>query len=408
MKRLLIFVLLSALIFAKDIPLSLNKNISRETTVFYRLPPKKEGLIGGAIGTKLSDIVIDDSGNVHMALKEYKDYRCGWTYIRYDKNGNKIFKKEIYITTYVTTLETALGSRILVNPDMTVLVFYPDSEFYTCWAKLDKRGNIIERNEPRWWRGDAGSPVYSAGQDSFHIIAFPISHWTTLIKQYDSIIGEFYLRVDPGLIAVYSYSNNFALREKRIVLKGRYLTLGVQGAVSLPDNRLLCYSKGWTYLMDSEGKCYDGDNFTWKELDKIYFAKIKIDTILERLAKEIPIPPNSNWRYRSKERWIRYVSSVMTSTWGIGFGLFPDNTIGLGLCHNGALYLVKYDLEGKIIQSKRGEGKISKIVEMDKERVLAFITQVRIPECFGRASGLDKTIFYWGFDDLGNFFLQIY
>ncbi|MCK4251070.1 hypothetical protein KAX97_06460 [candidate division WOR-3 bacterium] len=112
---------------------------------------------------------------------------------------------------------------------------------------------------------------------------------------------------------------------------------------------------------------------------------MQIDTIVERLAKEVCVPQ-------------------------IGLGLYPDSTIGIGIYWKKNLYLVKYDLNGKIIQKGKGLGKLvkvsEKVSEINKDRTLPFITQTRVSG--RRGAALDKTILYWGFDDLGNFFLQIY
>jgi hypothetical protein len=390
MLRIFLFtVLLVNLMVAKEVPLSLPSNIDAETNALVFYPSSKWQELGYTSYYKhMNDVLIDDSGNVNIIIDEhYRPRKHIWSYLRYNKLGNKFVQKEIYSGTYVTALPEMLYSRMLINPDMTVLVFYPNSEFYTCWVKIDREGNIVERSEPRWWRGDAGSPVYSAGQDSFHIIASPISHWKTLIKRHDSLIGDYYEMVEPVLTPSYFYSNNFKLQGKRIGLRGRYSVLGVEGAISLPGNRLLCYSSCWTYFIDSEGNCYDGEKFEWEDLEKICFAKVEIDSILERIAKEVHVP-------------ILDFFETAVFGWGRGFGLFPDSTVGLGICYKKTLYFVKYDLNGKIIQSGKGVGKIVKIMDLDQDKILPFITQIQRDTC--------NIFLYWGFDNMGNVFLQKY
>ncbi len=377
MFRILVTILIVIISFAKNIPEFLAKGISEETAAFTRIPPQgweKVGYTG--ITKKLIDAVIDDSGNVHIVIDEYyRDRKHIWSYLQYDKNGNKLFKKEIYSANYITISHGLLVSRLMVNPDMTILVIYPDSEFYTCWVKLDKEGNIIERNKPRWWRDDAGFRVCSAGQDSFHIISFPVGFSGQLIKQYDSMIGEYYLRVEPVIIPELFYSNNFALKNQRVNIGAPYKNLGVPTMIQLPDKRIFCcYNEqhyGYSWIMDSEGKCYDGEKFDKEKLNEACFAKVTIDTALTQSGIQIFHRPAN-------------------------ISLFPDSTIGVGIFTCGTIYLLKYDLNGKIIQKGKGIGKLVRIDEMDNARVSPFVTQMA------------KTIFYWGFDDLGNFFLQIY
>jgi len=386
MFRILVTILIVIISFAKNIPESLAKGISEETAAFTRISPEEWEKVGyRGITKKLIDAAIDDSGNIHIIIDEYyRGQKHVWSYLRYDKNGNKLFEKQIYSGEYICSSHNLLVSRILVNPDMTVLIFYSDVDFYTCWVKLDKEGNIIERNEPKWWRGDAKFQVCSAGQDSFHIVTWPHSFWGELIKQYDPEIGEFYLAINPTLIPELYYSNNFSLKGQLVRLR-LYRSVSVPKIIALPDNKIFCLFSfqeyGSCWIMDSDGKEYNAEKIYKDNLDEICFAKVRIDTIVERLAKEVRVPQ-------------------------LGLGLYPDSTIGIGIYWKKNLYLVKYDLNGKIIQKGKGLGKLVKVSEINKDRTLPFITQTRVSG--RRGAALDKTILYWGFDDLCNFFLQIY
>ncbi|MGB9722002.1 MAG: hypothetical protein ACPL28_11065 [bacterium] len=381
-------MLLINLMLAKEIPLSLANGIGAEVGALIFYPSSKWKELGyNSYYKTISDVIIDDAGNVHIVINEhYREFKHIWCYLRYDKNANKLFKKEIYSGEYITSLHSHLNARLLINPDLTILVFYPDTSFYTCWVKLDRDGNIIERHRAEWWRaGDA--KVCSAGQDSFHIVTFPIG-FRTLIKQYHPLVGEFYLNVEPTLIPTYIYLNNFSIKEP-ISLPVPYYTIGVSSMVPLPDKRIFCFSQfgeserfGVGWFLDSNGKTYDAEKFNWKDLDKICFAKVKIDTLLTRLK----IPKFLDWSYG---------------------GLFSDSTIGIAIFWRKTLFLVRYNLNGHIIQQKAEAGKLVKITEMCKEQTIAFIQQIRVPR-IEEPDALHKTILYWGFDNLGNFFLQIY
>jgi hypothetical protein len=307
--------------------------------------------------------------------------------LRYDKNGNKLFEKEIYSGNYLTHTHNFLVSRLLVNPDMTVLVFYPNSEFYTCWVKLNKDGAIIERNEKNWWRGDAKFRICSAGQDSFHIVTFPVSFWSQLIKRTHPEFGEYYEAMIPTLMIELFYSNNFSLSGKRIRLAAPYLSTPQPRMISLSDNRIFCFSNdngsGHVWIMDSNGECYEAENFAKEDLDEVCFAKVRIDAILSNAG--IKMPPCPDW---------------------VGLTLFHDETVGVGIFSKGTLYFVKYEMDGKIIDKGKGKNKLVQLDQMDKETISPFITS--IGRSGRRGEALDKTICYWGFDDLGNFFLQIY
>lgn len=383
MLKILSIILIINFIFAKEIPLSLSSEVSNETAASVLHPLKIEEMGYNLAAKKITDAVIDDSGEVHILIDgQYERHGHIWLYLRYDKDGNRLFKKEIYSGNYLTNLHNFLVSRVLINPDMTALVFYPDSEYYTCWVKLDQSGNIIERNETSGWRGDANFRVCSAGQDSFHIVTFPLGFWNKLIKQHHPDIGEYYLEVKPSIVPELYYSNNFTLKGKRIHIRRPFSNLNVPRIIPLPDKKIFCFFNhgkyGRSWIMDSNGKCYDAEVVVKDNLDEICFAKVKVDTIVERLPIDMSM--------HTLEHIVDWSN----------LDLVLDNKVCISVFWKGALYLVKYDLDGKIIQKGKGIGKLVRIDEMDKARVSPFVTQMA------------KTTFYWGFDDLGNFFLQIY
>lgn len=377
----------------REIPLKLAPHISEETMVFTKNSPQEWMVLGyRGITKKLSDVLIDDSGRVHMVVDEqYRGQKHVWFYLRYDKNGNKLFQKAIYSGEYITTLHSFLKARLLINPDNTILIFYPDTSFYTCWVKLDREGNIIERHQEKWWRAGVGE-VCSAGQDSFHIVSFPVG-FRTLFKQYDPQFGEIYLEVEPIIVPTYFYSNNFSVKEG-VELTPPYGNIGVSKMLPLPDKRVFCFSQtkasnpdqGFGWFLDSNGKCYDGERFDLAKLDEVCFAKVAVDTVFSSVFKDVMFGP-INWT---------------------GLAFFPDSTIGVALFKLNVIYLIKYDLNGKIVKEK-ADGKLKSVAEMDKGRSAVFINQTISEERLLKYKGeYDRTIFYWGFDDMGNFFLQIY
>jgi hypothetical protein len=390
MFRLVIVSLIAACFsMAREIPSALAEGISEETAALTLIPADKWAEVGfRGVTKRLTDAVIDDSGNVHLAVDKYfRGRRHVWHYLCFDKMGRKLFETEIYDGEYITYSHNLLVSRILVNPDMTTLFLYPDSDFYTCWAKVDKEGRVIERNEPRWWRGDANFRVCVIGQDSFHIATFPVSFWSQLIRQYDSVYGEHYLRVDEVLIASVYYSNSFALREQRVPLRHPYLSVNVPRLIPISDTMVFAFSYNHTccvaWFIDYRGNCYSAEGFDNEELDEICFAKVSIDSILDRLRVDIPPFPD----------WVD-LSSV------------HDNMIDVGIYWNKTIYMVRYNINGKVIQADNGKGDLRELDSLDHENTSAFIRQVIYEG--SRGTAIPKTIFYWGFDDKGNFFLQNY
>ncbi len=380
MFRILAIILTVTISFAKKMPDSLDRGISKETAGFIRISPQEWTKMGyRGIETKMTDAVIDDSGSIHIIVdKYYSGQKHVWYYLRYNSEGNKLFKKIIYSGEYMTTLHSFLGARLLINPDMTILVFYPDTSFHTCWVKLDRDGKIIERHRAEWWSGGVGE-LCSAGQDSFHIVTFPVG-FRTIIKQYHPKFGEIPLIINPVLIPEFFYSNNFSLK-KLVPLSGHYRRIGVSRMILLPDKRVFCFSRhgpskgyGVGWFLDSNGKSCDGEEFALKDLDKICFAKVSIDTLISRLSEE---------------------GEIVSLKW-TGLALLPDSTVGVAFWRMDGIYLVKYDLKGMIVESGKGSGKLTTLRELNKKKVSPFISQ------------MGKTIFYWGFDDAGNFFLQVY
>lgn len=388
MFKILIIILLVSFVQAKEIPLSLANEISKETSALVF--PSMGLIVSGynSYSKKLVDAIVDDSGYVHILIDGiYGRHKHSWSYLRYDKNGNELFKKDIYSGNYVTHTHSLLVARLLINPDMTVLVFYPDSAFYTCWVKLDKNGEIIERNENKWWRGDARFRICSAGQDSFHIVTSPVGFWGQLIKMIHPEFGEYYEATIPTLMIELFYSNNFSLSGKRIRLAAPYFGAPRPRMISLSDNRIFCFSNddesGHVWFMDSSGECYDAEKLVKENLSQVCFAKVRIDAILSNAGIKMPSCPD----------WV-------------GLTFFQDETVGVGIFHEGTLYLIKYDKIGKIIEKGQGNNKLVQIDQMDRATVSPFITS--IGRSGRRGEALDKTVCYWGFDDSGNFFLQIY
>jgi hypothetical protein len=386
-----LIVFMVALPFAGELPESLPQNISGETAFVSFISSNQWKEVGyRGITKRMTDAIIDDLGNIHIVTDEWRrQEKHTWSYILYDKIGNKVFEKTIYEGNYLLQSHTMLVSRLLLNPDRTVLVFYPDTAFYTCWVKVNEAGEIIEKHEPRWWRGDAGYRVCSAGQDSFHIVTFPVPFWGQLTPRSDPVFGDYYEGYDQILIVTLSYSNNFFLKEKRIGLEPPYVSSEVPRMIALPDNRIFCFSnllgaaRLWT--MDNLGDCYEVDQFRYDKLPERSYSHIAIDDTLSQLSVDLPMNPRmDNLAYR-------------------------NDTVYIGVLWQGTVYLLKYDRDGKLQAASGNEGSFVEIGDLDHEQTFPFIAQIIAHErLFQNTGELDKSIFYWGFDIHGRFFLQIY
>ncbi|GAI75938.1 unnamed protein product, partial [marine sediment metagenome] len=98
MLKIFSFILLANLMIAKEIPLFLVDNISGETAALIFYPASKWKELGyNSYHKKISDALIDNFGNIHIVINEhYRQHKHVWSYLRYDKDGNRLFKKEIY------------------------------------------------------------------------------------------------------------------------------------------------------------------------------------------------------------------------------------------------------------------------------------------------------------------------
>jgi hypothetical protein len=391
MDKLISVVLLLISPVIRELPVNLATDLSKKAAVLVYPGDGKEEMGYKGYLKRLVDSAIDDSGKVHLLVDEkYGDYGRVWRYLKYDKNGNQLCQAEVYSAGYRTLTTELLVSRLLVNPDMTALIIYPDSLFYTCWAKLDGNGNLIERIEPGWLRGDAVFRVCSAGQDSFHIVTFPVSFWSQLIKKIHPEFGESYLGVLPSLIVQLHYSNNYALKNQRIMLPAPYMSVTTPMLLALNKNTIFCCSnnpeRGIVWFMDANGKCSDAEDFEKEYLDDLCFAKLPIGDFLA--SRSIDLPVWSDWA---------------------GLATAGDTTIWVGVYHRNALYLLKYNMKGELVQKEARTGNLTKITEMDAERTFPFITQIINVDKRNKKTALfENTFFYWGFDNEGNFFMQTY
>lgn len=192
-------------------PIRLSSNVNEESSALIFTPSNQREELGyNRYYKNLVEGITDDSGCVHILIKEeYTGLKLNWIYQKYNYEGIKIVDKILYSAEYGKRAYDYIYARLLMNPDMTILFIYPDNDFYTCWMKLDRAGDIIEENQPMWWRGDAQFCVCSAGQDSFHIISDPLTLWAQPPKYYDPELGWREPGVKGSKIPHLYYSNNF-------------------------------------------------------------------------------------------------------------------------------------------------------------------------------------------------------
>lgn len=378
---------------AKELPSQLADDIASEASVLTRIPPEKWQEVGyKGITRRLSDAVIDDSGNVHMVIDEhYRRWIHVWHYLQFDREGNKICDEIVYEGKYLTIYQSSIAARVLVNPDMTVLVVYPDTSFYTCWVKLDKQGSVVSKHEPKWWKNDAAFRVCSAGQDRFHIISYPVPfgsglEWTTNLDG-DSVLLQTH---SPSIIPSLQYSNNFSMKKRKISLKPKYRYILISRMLLLHDDKIFCLYEGgsdcYVWTMNSKGNCFDGDAFEKETLADICFAKMELDTFFTRIDVSIPPKPDL-----------------------IGLALASDSSIIHCIYSKRNLYLVKYDPNGQIIPCTKVHSRLVNVDELDKDRAYMFVSQIISEDHSKDQQGVrKKSIFYWGFDESGNFCVQIY
>jgi hypothetical protein len=63
-------------------------------------------------------------------------------------------------------------------------------------------------------------------------------------------------------------------------------------------------------------------------------------------------------------------------------------------------------MRGKLVNNREGSNRRCDISQMDLDNARAFIAQIFIEGVTG--DKLNKTIYYWGFNPQGDFFIQIY
>jgi hypothetical protein len=386
-------VIIVGISLAKELPLRLADDITSEASVLTRIPPEKWQEVGyTGITRRLSDAVVDDSGNVHMVIDEhYRRWIHVWHYLRFDREGNEMCDRIVYEGKYYADHQSCIVSRVLVNPDMSVLVVYPDTAFYTCWVKLDKKGNVVRRNEPRWWKNDAAFRVCSAGQDRFHIISFPVPfgsglEWTINLDGDSVFMQTHKYSIIPSL----QYSNNFSLKKQKISLKPKYRYIEISRMLPVFGDEIFCLFEGggdcYAWTMNNKGSCFDGAVFEKEDLADICFAKVELDTFFTRIGVSIPPKPDL-----------------------IGLALASDSSIIHCVYSKRTLYLIKYDLNGQIIPCTQTQSRLVSVDELDKDRAHMFVSQIISEGHSTDQQGVrEKSIFYWGFDESGNFCVQIY
>jgi len=72
----------------------------------------------------------------------------------------------------------------------------------------------------------------------------------------------------------------------------------------------------------------------------------------------------------------------------------------------GSFCIVEYDISGKIVQTQNKRGSIMDVKEMDVGRVSPVVTHKTY--FLDDKTPLIKQIYYWGFDESGNLFVQVY
>jgi hypothetical protein len=340
---------------------------------------------------QLNDAVIDDSGYVHIVVEAvYADTFRTYTYYQYTPNSAMYIKKEIYHGTYYTNYNRNLHARILILKDWSVLILYPDDMFYLCWTLLDRHGEVLDQRKYENLRGLANFRVCGTTLDSIHIVSWLYHYWADLLERYDPNIGKYYIEIDPSILPSLFYTNKHILAFDSVQLYGQYRNMNTPYMFMINDTTVFCFfdtpKAGYTGIIDQYGSFSEGAKFIKDNLDSICFSKIDIvDVLTEYRVPKLSTTINHQW---------------------VGLAKLSEETVGVGLYSKGSLYLLKFDSGVDLLHSQRGSNERCDIAQMVSDPTYTFITQIFSSGVHG--NHLTKTIYYWGFNSKGDFFVQIY